>query len=74
MKNPNQQWNEYLNSKTIRPKTFTVTFERNRSGNYRVIGRGASMLNVVNQYKADWVPVDVRDLTSALRNAEVTVS
>lgn len=74
MKNPKQQWNEYLNSKTIRPKTFTVTFERNRSGNYHVVGNGASMLNVINQHKATWVPVDVRDLTSALRNADVTVS
>lgn len=74
MKNPNQQWNEYLNSKTIRPKTFTVTLERNRSGNYHIVGYGASMLNVVNQHKADWVAVDARDIASALRNADITVS
>lgn len=74
MKNPNQQWNEYLDSKTIRPKTFTVTLERDRNGNYKVVGNGSSMLNIVNQYKADWVPVDVRDLASAIRNAEVAAS
>lgn len=74
MKNPNTKWNRYLGSKTIRPKTFSVTLERNRNGDYTVVGNGAQMLNVVNQYQADWVPVDARDIAAALRRSNITAA
>jgi len=74
MKNPNEQWNEYLSNRDIRPKTFTVTLERDRSGNFTIVGNETKMLDVVNQYEADWVRVDSRNFLTALRNSQVTVA
>lgn len=74
MKTSNQTWSEYLASKDIRPKQFTVTLERDRSGNYTVVGHKTKMLDVVNQHESNWVQVDSRNFLSALRNAEVTVA
>lgn len=74
MKNPNEQWVDYLNNPNIRPKTFNVTVERQRDGTFKVVGNGATMLKIVNQYKAEWVPVDARDIANALRNAPVVAN
>ena len=62
MKNPNQQWNDYLGSKSVRPKTFAVTLERDRNGTYKIVGNGALMFDIVNQYESKWTKVDARDL------------
>jgi hypothetical protein len=74
MKNPNEQWNEYLENRNVRPKTFNVTFERDRDGSFKIVGNGTRMLDVVNQHEAEWVRVDSRNFLTALRNSEVTVA
>jgi hypothetical protein len=71
MKNKNQQWNEYLNNENVRPKTFTVTLERDRSGNFTIIGNRTKVLDVVNQHEENWVRVDSRNFASALRNSNI---
>ena len=74
MKNPNEQWNEYLDNRNVRPKTFNVTFERDRNGVFKIVGNGTRMLNAVNQHDAEWVRVDSRDFLTALRKSEITVA
>ena len=74
MKNPNEQWNEYLNNRNIRPKTFTVTLERDRSGDFKIVGNKTRMLDVVNQHEARWVAVDSRNFLTALRSSDITVA
>ena len=74
MKNPNEQWNEYLENRDVRPKTFSLTLERDRSGNFKILGNETRMLDVVNQHEANWVRVDSRNFLTALRNSEVTVA
>ena len=74
MKNRKEQWNEYLANRDVRPKTFTLTLERDRSGNFKVIGNQTKMLNVVNQHEANWVRVDSRNFISALRSSKVSVA
>lgn len=74
MKNNKEQWNEYLSNRDVRPKTFTLTLERDRSGNFTVVGNETRMLNVINQHKAQWVRVDSRNFLSALRNSDITVA
>lgn len=74
MKNPNEQWNEYLENRDVRPKTFSLTLERDRGGNFKIVGNETRMLDVVNQHEANWVRVDSRNFLTALRNSEVTVA
>lgn len=74
MKNPNEQWNEYLDNRNVRPKTFTMTLERDRNGNFRIVGNETKMLDVVNQHEANWVRVDSRNFLTALRNSDVSVA
>lgn len=74
MKNPNEQWNSYLANRDVRPKTFTITLERDRNGDFKLVGNQTKMLNVINQYDAEWVRVDSRNFLTALRNANVTVA
>lgn len=74
MKNPNEQWNSYLSNKNVRPKTFSVTLERDSSGTFRVIGGGAQVLDVKNQYQSEWVGVDARDIAAALRNSNIVAN
>ena len=57
MKNNKEQWNEYLNNANVRPKTYTVTLERDRSGNFTVVGHQTKVLDVVNQHEQNWVRV-----------------
>ena len=74
MKNPNEQWNDYLENRDVRPKTFKVTLERDRTGNFKIVGNKTRMLDVINQHEANWVRVDSRNFLTALRNSEVTVA
>lgn len=74
MKNRKEQWNEYLANRDVRPKTFTLTLERDRSGNFKIVGNETKMLDVVNQHEANWVRVDSRNFLTALRNSNVTVA
>ena len=74
MKNNKEQWNEYLGNRDVRPKTFTITLERDRSGNFKIVGNQTKMLDVVNQHEASWVGVDSRNFLTALRNSEVSVA
>ena len=53
--------------KHARPKTMQVLMERSTSGKYHVIG--VDYLHEVNQYAANWRPVDARNFTSELRKA-----
>jgi hypothetical protein len=71
MKNNKEQWNEYLNNTNVRPKTYTVTLERDRSGNFTIVGHQTKVLDVVNQHEQRWVRVDSRNFASALRNSEI---
>jgi len=74
MKTRRQNWSKYLANKDIRPKTFTVTLERDRSGNFKIVGNRTRMLDVVNQHQAKWVRVDSRNFLTALRNSKVSVA
>lgn len=74
MKNHKEQWNEYLANRDVRPKTFTLTLERDRSGNFKIVGNKTKMLDAVNQHEAKWVRVDSRNFLTALRNSDVTVA
>jgi hypothetical protein len=74
MKNRKETWNSYLDNRDVRPKTFTLTLERDRSGNFKVVGNQTKMLDIVNQYEASWVRVDSRDFLTALRNSKVSAA
>ncbi len=74
MKKPNQNWNRYLSSKTVRPKIFMVTMERDTDGTFRIVGNGAQMLKVINQYANDVVDVDVRDLANAINTSGIVAN
>jgi len=72
MKNTKETWNEYLNNPNVRPKSFTVTFERNDNGDFRIIGNSAIMVEAINQYQSTAVRVDARDLASTLNKSRIT--
>lgn len=67
MKKTNEKWSEYLQNKSVRPKTFNLTIQRNQRGEFEVVGRGAFMKNNMGG-KAEWVGVDARDIARAIRN------
>lgn len=71
MKNSTQTWSEYLANPNVRPKTFNVTLQRNRSGEFEVVGRGAYMKHDMGG-KAEWVNVDARDIARAIRNSGIS--
>jgi hypothetical protein len=71
MKKINEQWNSYLANKSVRPKRFNITLERVNDGSFRIVGDGAKVLNVINQWQSEWTPVDARDLASALNQSGV---
>lgn len=64
--NINREW--YQN-KNVRPKSFLVEMERTPDGKYRVAK--AFVENVINQYEAGLQRVDVRDLTSDMKNSTI---
>ena len=67
MKKTNEKWSEYLQNKSVRPKTFNLTIQHNQRGEFEVVGRGAFMKNNMGG-KAEWVGVDARDIARAIRN------
>jgi len=72
MKKQNESWAEYLNNKNVRPKQFNVTFRRNKTGEFEIVGHQAFM--EANQGRtSEWVRVDSRDLARALRNNGIIV-
>lgn len=68
MKKQNETWDGYLANKQVRPKLYNVTLRRLRDGTFEIVGRGAQMLNVVNEYRQDMVTVNARSLAKALRS------
>jgi hypothetical protein len=52
------------NSRDLKPKTFFVKIERNRSGNFTV--KRAKVLEQKNQFARSIRRVDARDLTRAI--------
>jgi hypothetical protein len=61
-KNINKKW---YNSKSVRPKTFSLTVERTARGGYRIV-RG-DIVNEVNQHELRLQRVDARDLTGDIK-------
>ena len=72
MKNANETWGEYLNNPNVRPKSFTVTFERDSDSTFRIVGNSAIMIEDINQHQAKAVRVDARDLASTLNKSRIT--
>jgi len=62
---------DYSN-KDLRPKTFFVKIERDRSGNFTV--KRAKVLEQVNQFSRSVRRVDARDLTRAIRKSGLQVA
>lgn len=65
MKKQNESWNEYLNNKNVRPKTFNVTMQRDKNGQFVVVGHQALMKVDANE-DAKWVKVNSRALVEAI--------
>ena len=63
MRGGNIQMIDY-NSRDLKPKTFFVKIERNRSGNFTV--KRAKVLEQKNQFARSIRRVDARDLTRAI--------
>ena len=67
----NNKMIDYTN-KNLRPKTFFVKIERNRSGNFTV--KRVKVLEQSNQFARTIRRVDARDFTRALRSSGLTVA
>ena len=65
MKKQNESWNQYLNNKSVRPKTFNLTLRRNRQGEFVVMG-GQSLMEANDGYNTEWVKVNSRSLVKAI--------
>lgn len=65
MKKQNESWNEYLNNKNVRPKTFNVTMQRDKNGQFVVVGH-QSLMKVDANEDAKWVKVNSRALVEAI--------
>lgn len=61
MRNPDQLKNR---------KLYSILAERNPDGSFRLIGGCNKVLLKKNQYSAEWVNVDTRDLCTEMRNAK----
>ena len=64
MKRKQESWNEYLNNKNVRPKTFNVTMQRDTNGQFVVVGNQA-LMKVDAHEDAKWVKVNSRALVEA---------
>lgn len=65
MKKQNESWNQYLNNKSVRPKTFNLTLRRNRQGEFVVVG-GQSLMEANDGYNTEWVKVNSRSIVKAI--------
>lgn len=65
MKKQNESWSQYLNNKSVRPKTFNLTLRRNRQGEFVVMG-GQSLMEANDGYNTEWIKVNSRSLVKAI--------
>jgi hypothetical protein len=65
MKKQNETWSEYLENRSVRPKTFNVTMRRERNGQYVVVGHQALMEHN-DGFNKEWVRVNSRDLVQSI--------
>lgn len=72
MKKQNESWSEYLDNRnaTKNEKTFNVTFRRNNSGEFEIVGQKARM-EAFKGRGSKWVRVDARDLAGAIRKGGI---
>lgn len=65
MKKKTETWNQYLNNKNIRPKTFNLTVRRNRNGEFELLGGGAFMKHDTGGTQ-EWVQANARDIVKSI--------
>ena len=53
------------------PKIFSVKMVRNADGSFHLLGNTGEVYIRTNQYKGDWVPVDIRDLAVEMNNSKI---
>ena len=70
MKKTNESWSQYLNNKSVRPKTFNVTMRRNNRGEFIVVG-GQSLMEAKDGYNSEWVKVNSRSLVKAITESGI---
>ena len=70
MKKTNESWSQYLNNKSVRPKTFNVTMRRNSRGEFIVVG-GQSLMEAKDGYNSEWVKVNSRSLVKAINESGI---
>jgi hypothetical protein len=70
MKKTNESWSQYLNNKSVRPKTFNVTMRRNSRGEFIVVG-GQSLMEATDGYNSEWVKVNSRSLVKAITESGI---
>lgn len=70
MKKTNESWSQYLNNKSVRPKTFNVTMRRNSRGEFIVVG-GQSLMEAKDGYNSEWVKVNSRSLVKAITESGI---
>lgn len=70
MKKTNESWSQYLNNKSVRPKTFNVTMRRNSRGEFIVVG-GQSLMEANDGYNSEWVKVNSRSLVKAITESGI---
>lgn len=70
MKKTNESWSQYLNNKSVRPKTFNVTMRRNSRGEFIVLG-GQSLMEDNDGYNSEWVKVNSRSLVKAITESGI---
>jgi hypothetical protein len=70
MKKTNESWSQYLNNKSVRPKTFNITMRRNSRGEFIVAG-GQSLMEVKDGYNSEWVKVNSRSLVKAIAESGI---
>jgi hypothetical protein len=73
MKKKHENWSEYLSNKsaTKNPKTFNVTLQRQRNGQYVVVGH-QSLMKDKDGFNENWVRVNSRDLVQSITESGIT--
>ena len=70
MKKKNESWSQYLNNKSVRPKTFNLTIRRKSRGEFIVAG-GQSLMEAKDGYNSEWVKVNSRSLVKAITESGI---
>lgn len=69
-KRRNKQW--MRNRDQLKnPKLYSIKMIRNADKSFTILGGETKVLKRNNQYSAEWVNVDTRDLTCELRNSRL---